>query len=161
MNYENKIKNVLQVIYEASQGDMTQVDKSYLEALDYEYSDGSVCRISEFAENIDTFDSFDEFWEYVQPLIKGNPEGEWSMPLSFAEGDDEAMLKEVIGTVYLEGVANVSDKNRKRLSEANNFGFNSEKQRWEGFFQGDNGKVFEYSISKKSGKWGIQYKLAA
>lgn len=160
MNYQNKLEKSLRILFDATSGDMSQIDRGYLEALDYEYSDGDVCRISDFAENIDTFDTFEEFYEYVAPLVKGNPEGDWSMPLDFAEADDETMLKEVIGTVYLEGVANVSDSNRKRLSEANNYGFNAAKQQWEGYFQGDNGKVFEYTISKKGGKWGIEYKLA-
>lgn len=158
--YQNKIEKTLRILYDACQGDMTQIDRGYLEALDFEYSDGDVCRLSDFAENVDTFDTFEDFMEWVSPLIKGNPEGSWDMPIDFAEADDETMLKQVIGTVYLEGVANVSDKNRKKLSEANNYGFNAEKGQWEGFFQGDNGKVFDYTISKKNGKWGIEYKLA-
>lgn len=157
--YQDKLKNTLRVLFNTSKGDMTQIDPSYLEALDHEYSDGDVCRISEFAENVDTFETFEEFWEYVQPLVKGSIEGQ-ALPLDFAEEDDESMLKQVIGTVYLDGVANVSDKDRKKLAENNNWGFNAEKNQWEGFFQGDNGDVFEYTISKSNGKWGIEYKLA-
>lgn len=157
--YQNKIEKTLKILFDACQGDMTQIDRGYLEALDFTYPDGDVCRISDFSENIDVFNSFEEFLEWVSPLIKGNPEEE-GFNMEFAEADDEEMLKQVIGTIYLEGVANVSDKNRKKLSEENNYGFNIDKNQWEGFFQGVNGKVFSYTISKKGGKWGIEYKLA-
>jgi len=160
MDSKSKVLNALRVIYEAADGDMTQVPRGYLEALDCEYSDGDLCTISEFSENIQTFDSFEDFSEYVAPLVKGTP-NEQSFDLSFAEGDDEAMLKKVIGTIYLDGVANVSDVNKKRLSEANNYGFNPQKGGWEGYFQGEDGTVFSYNIMKgKSGKWQIEYKVA-
>lgn len=157
---QDKIEKTLRILYDASKGDMTKIDRGYLEALDYEYSDGDVCRISEFAENIDTFDTFEEFRDYVAPLIKGNPEGDYSLPFDFAEQDDETMLKQVIGTVYLDGVAAVSDTKRQKLSEDNNWGFNADKGQWEGYFLGEDGTAFEYRISKKSGKWGIEYKVA-
>ena len=161
MSYQNRVLDTLRLLYDASQGDMSQIAPSYLEALNHEYSDGDVCNLSDFTENIDTFDTFEEFAEHVAPLIKGNGStGDFSLPLDFAEQGDEAMLKQVIGTVYLEGVKNVSDKNRKRLSEENNYGFDADKGEWSGFFQGDNGQVFSYAINKSGGKWGIEYKLA-
>lgn len=159
--YQEKVKGILEIIYTSCQGDMSKIDPSYLSALDHEYSDGDVCSLSSFAENIDTFDTFEEFYEHVLPLIKGSQEPEFSLPLNFAEdGNDEEMLKQVIGTVYQEGVANVSDTKKKPLSEANNYGFNTEENKWEGFFQGENGKVFSYAITKPKDRWVIEYKLA-
>lgn len=161
MNDKKRILNTLKVIYEASDGDMSQVPPGYLKALDCEYSDGDVCTISEFSNNIDTFETFDEFAEYVDPLVKGSPDSENFSEFNFSEGNDEEMLKQVIGTIYLDGVANVSDMNKRRLSEANNYGFNTQKGGWEGYFQGEDGTVFSYNIMRGSGdKWTIEYKAA-
>lgn len=88
----------------------------------------------------------------------------------FAEEDDssaamgkkmETFLKKVIGTVYLDGVTKVVDKDGSEPSEDNNFLMSDDGKTFSGVFFGRGGgtqvKKFPFKISESAGKWQITY----
>lgn len=139
------------VLWEATDGDLSGVPSNYLESLKFSYSDGTVSRLHElnkvdFSEGA----TYEDFSQAVNTLIRVKPE-KWPDPeytetiqpsklqhsidpefseedfdLDFAEGDDlsnkmELFLKKVIASVYLDGITSVTDKDGNPPNSSNNY----------------------------------------
>lgn len=139
------------VLWEATGGDLSNTPEDYLNSLNYSYSDGSVSMLNQlnkvdFSEDT----TYEEFLSVAKSLVKVDPE-QWPETsfteeiqsskllhevdpavdfsedeLDFADGDDmsskmELFFKKVISSVYLDGVTSVTDKNGNPPNAANNY----------------------------------------
>lgn len=139
--YIMNARNVANMLWQTTKGDLSKVPESYLDSFSHEYSDGCQSLLDqlskvEFSENA----TQEEFLEVVEELIKVDPR-DWPEPefiesipsgkllyevepdFDFSEfdfdfsspGDTsdkvELFLKKVIASVYTDGVTSVTDKN--------------------------------------------------
>lgn len=139
------------VLWEATGGDLSEAPESYLDTLNYTYSDGSVSMLPQLSKvDFSEDTTYDEFIGVAKSLLKVDPE-QWPEPefteqiqaskllyqveadsdfseedFDFAEGDDmsskmELFFKKVISSVYLDGVTSVTDKDGNPPNAANNY----------------------------------------
>lgn len=147
----NSAMKAVDVLWEATGGDLSNTPDRYLESLNYSYSDGSVSMLSQlnkvdFSEDT----TYDDFVSVAKSLVKVDPD-QWpevefteeiqaskldfevggvedfsEEEFDFADGGDmsskmELFFKKVISSVYLDGVTSVTDKDGNPPNEANNY----------------------------------------
>lgn len=177
---KNFAENSALMLWELCKGDMSKVPESYLEALGFEYSDGTVSLLNllnkvEFSEQ----PSKAEFLGVVSEMVKVDPE-DWPsertilsiQPDKFrreSENFSESFLnyaremsmsdkitlflRRVIASVYLDGVGSVTDSNGNPPGPENNYLRTEDGKGFEGiFYDADEGdeKSFPFQISEKS-----------
>lgn len=147
----NSAMKAVDVLWEATGGDLSNTPDRYLESLNYSYSDGSVSMLSQlnkvdFSEDT----TYEDFVSVAKSLVKVDPD-QWpevefteeiqaskldfevggvedfsEEEFDFADGGDmsskmELFFKKVISSVYLDGVTSVTDKDGNPPNEANNY----------------------------------------
>lgn len=147
----NSAMKAVDVLWEATGGDLSNTPDRYLESLNYSYSDGSVSMLSQlnkvdFSEDT----TYDDFVSVAKSLVKVDPD-QWpevefteeiqaskldfevggvedfsEEEFDFADGGDmsskmELFFKKVISSVYLDGVTSVTDKDGNPPNEANSY----------------------------------------
>ena len=94
-SYEQSARKVAEVLWSASQGNMSRIPDSYLSAMEHEYSDGSVSFLTQLNKlSLGDQPSYEEFRESVEALIRVNP-AEWPDPDTIVELPVSKLLYEV------------------------------------------------------------------
>jgi hypothetical protein len=149
--YEMNARSVANMLWQATNGNLSLAPQSYLDSLAYQFSDGAESLLSQlnkvdFSEDC----SQEEFQAVVEQLIKVNPE-DWPEPeyiesipsgkllyeiepepFEFSESDwdfstgnvsdkVELFLKKTIASVYTDGVTSVTDKDGNPPNAQNNY----------------------------------------
>jgi hypothetical protein len=147
----NSAMKAVDVLWEATGGDLSNTPDRYLSSLNHSYSDGSVSMLSQlnkvdFSEDT----TYEDFLSVAKSLVKVDPD-QWpdvefteeiqaskllfevestedfsEDEFDFADGGDmskkmELFFKKVISSVYLDGVTSVTDKDGNPPNEANNY----------------------------------------
>jgi hypothetical protein len=160
----NSAMKAVDVLWEATGGDLSDTPDQYLSSLNYSYADGSVSMLSQLNKvDFSEGTSYDDFMAAAKSLVKVDPE-QWpeeefteeiqasklDFELSgaedfsedefdFADGGDMSskmglFFKKVISSVYLDGVTSVTDKDGNPPNEANNYLMASDGKSFAGIF---------------------------
>lgn len=163
-NYVNTAQRVTDLLWETTRGDLSRIPFSYLESLNYEYSDGYQSLLPLLGKvQLSDEPTYEEFSEVVSSLMKGDVE-EWpeyesivSIPsgkllyeiepeFDFSESDwdfvspedmsdkMELFLKKVIASVYTDGVTSVTDKDGNPPNAQNNYLLSEDGKTFSGMF---------------------------
>lgn len=162
--YQMNASRVADMLWSATKGQLRNIPSSYLENLDYEYSDGFISLLG-LLDKV-TFSgqpSYEEFVEVVKNLIYVDPnawtfaesileiqaekllsashesEFDYSEMFDFAAPGDmsdkvELFLKKVIASVYRDGVSSVTDKEGNPPNAQNRYLLSEDGKSFEGIF---------------------------
>lgn len=175
-------------LWEMSGGDVSNFPRSYLENLRHDFSDGRVSML-ELIDRVDLGPNatYEEYCEVVDALMFSEPSQFphpdsvirvnsdallYELDVDFSESDFdfaesdlssqvEKFLKKCIASVYLDGVADVTDSNGNPPNEENNYLLSDDGKEFSGVFYGadddDEQKSFPFTISENGGTWRISY----
>ena len=182
-------RRVTDLLWENTRGDVSAFPRSYLETLRHEYSDGHVSML-ELIDRVDLGPTatYEQYCEVVDALLEVNPRDfpvpdtvlnvrtekllavetqDFAEAFDFAENDEsmahkvEKFLRKVIGSVYTDGVTDVSDSDGNPPGESNNYLLSDDGSEFHGVFydKDSKGKVkkFPFRIYDAEGQWQIEY----
>jgi hypothetical protein len=155
---------VADMLWDNSQGNFKKVPDSYLDSLDFMYSDGYACLLGLLNKvDLDAYASYEEYREVAEELVRVDPEkwpdlstieeiksarllddtfsdfAEFEDNFDFADPDDMAakmdtFIKKTIASVYTDGVSYVQDEEGNPPSEANNYLMSEDGKTFSGVF---------------------------
>jgi hypothetical protein len=163
-SYSESARKVTQVLWDATQGDLSKIPESYLSGMGFEYSDGQASFLDLLNKVSLSKGTYEEYMEVVNKLIHTNY-NEWpkkeqiieiqaekllgdsyedfseleDLDFDFAQPGDmsdkmETFLKKVIASVYTDGVTAVTDSQGDPPNQGNNYLFNAKDKIFSGIF---------------------------